>query len=106
MGNLMSMRGGFLGQLISGGPPQRDKDCSPAAGLLAKAALVLARFGSIVASTSNNIYQLDISTQDGERGAKKHDRSAVAGTRARVRAAHPLWLSTRCAAYITPRCET
>src|SRR3984893_2553041 len=117
MGNLMSMRGGFLGQLISGGATQREKDSSIAAGLLINAARVLARFASIVISLTFTIYQLDISTQETKNAGQtttearwrrsKDGAIAVSGsiqhpavvrTKARARAARPLSLKrSQCA---------
>src|ERR1700692_1449428 len=85
MGNLMSMRGGFLGQLISGGATQREKDSSTAAGLLMTAARVLARFASIAISLRSTIYQLDISTQETNAGQKNDGSSLISVKRRRNR---------------------
>src|SRR5579864_4046515 len=63
MGNLISMRGGFLGQPTSGGATQREKDSSPADRFRVIAARAFVRFVSMP-SSYNTIHRVDISAQD------------------------------------------
>src|SRR5579864_9847943 len=64
MGNLISMRGGFLGQPTSGGATQREKDSSPAGRFRVIAARAFVRFVSMALSYSITIHRVDISAQD------------------------------------------
>ena len=63
MGNLMSIRGGFLGQPISGGATQREKDSFAPGRLRETAVATFARFVAIVSSYNTTIYRVDISRQ-------------------------------------------
>jgi hypothetical protein len=64
MGNLMSMRGGFLGHATSGGGTHREKDSLLAGRFLVTATCAFDRFDSIAIVYSITIHRLDISKQD------------------------------------------
>jgi|SRR5579863_4946651 len=63
MGNLMSIRGGFLGHPISGGATQPEKDSFAPGRLRETAVPDFARVIAIVSSYNITIYRLDISRQ-------------------------------------------